>query len=216
MTIPTIKAVIFDMDGVIADTNPTHLRAWTEFLKRHDIPLTKEEHDHMILGRSNKDIIHHFFGEQDPDTVIDLAKEKESLFRELYQTDETLPGLRELLDQLDESAILHGISTSAPPQNIALVLEKGDLVARFPVITNFTEVTHNKPHPEIFLKTAEKLGVEPERCIVFEDSQAGVKGAKAAGMQVIGVTTSHTKEELDVPSAIHDFTEITLDKLKEF
>lgn len=200
-------AFIFDMDGVIADSNPYHEIALRQFSERHGFRLTEEDLRNTIFGRTNKDWIPQLFGTADPEAIARYAKEKEALYRELYAPHiRPVEGLIDFLDKLRAEGIPRAIATSAPRANVDFTLEKTGTASYFDVILDESFVSRGKPDPEIYLKTAEALNMPPSRCIVFEDSISGVLSATAAGCRVIGITTTHTSEEFPpVDRVIDDF-----------
>ena len=191
-------AVIFDMDGVIIDSNPHHKISLRQFCEKYGYKLSDEELIKKIYGRTNKEWIATLFGK--PLTAAELSaygEEKEKLFRDIYEKDiKALPGLEDFLKKLRENNIPNAIGTSAPRSNVDFVLDQLHLRKYFDVILDESNVNHGKPNPEIYLKVAAKLQYPPEQCIVFEDSLSGVASAQAAGCKVVGVTTTHSKEEL--------------------
>lgn len=203
----TSIAFIFDMDGVIADSNPYHKIALRQFCEQHGYRLTETDLREKIYGRTNKDWIPAVFGEIDPERVRAFAQEKEALYREIYAPHiQPVPGLVEFLEKLEQAGIPRAVATSAPRENVDFTLEKTATMRFFDVILDESFVSKGKPDPEIYRKTVAALGLPPERCIVFEDSFAGVEAARAAGSRVVAITTTHTREEF--PSAdivIDDF-----------
>ena len=149
-------------------------------------------------GRINRDIFNYLFGKELPAEEIDrLTEEKESLYRELYAPYiQPIPGLLSFLTQIKDAGIPMAIATSGLPINIAFMFERITMKDYFDDIIDATLVTNSKPHPEIFLKAAAAVHANPHNCIAFEDSVAGVRSAKAAGMRVIGLTTTHTAGDL--------------------
>ncbi len=191
-------AVIFDMDGVIINSNPPHKIALRQFCEKYGYKLSDEELVNKIYGRTNKEWIATLFGK--PLTATELStygEEKEKIFREIYKKDMiALPGLENFLKKLEENKIPKAIGTSAPRSNVNFVLDELHLKKYFEIILDESNVQHGKPNPEIYLKVAARLQFPPEHCIVFEDSLSGVAAAQAAGSKVVGVTTTHSKEEL--------------------
>lgn len=199
-------AILFDMDGVIVDSNPTHTIALKQFCLKHGYNLTDQQLREKIYGRANKDWIPNLFGEIPEKLRQEYADEKEALFREIYHDIMPVDGLIDFLNLLDKEGIKRAIATSAPRANVDFTLSKTATGRYFNTILDEAFVTIGKPHPEIYLKSAVALGMAPEQCIVIEDSISGVKAGKAAGCKVIGITTTHTIEELDgIDMAIHDF-----------
>jgi beta-phosphoglucomutase len=189
-------AFIFDMDGVIVDSNPTHKIALKQFCKEHGYDLSEKDLREKIYGRTNRDWLLNLFGDLDDETIRRYAEEKEALFRRFYTDIEPLSGLISFLNKIDELAIPRAIATSAPRANVDFTLEKTDTGRYFNTILDDSFVTEGKPNPQIYLKSAAALGFDPAKCVVFEDSLSGVKAGKNAGCKVVGLTTTHTAEEL--------------------
>jgi beta-phosphoglucomutase len=190
-------AFLFDMDGVIMDSNPVHKIALKQFCHKYGFDLTEEQLREKIYGRTNKDWIPAVFGKISKEEVARYGDEKEALFREMYADSiKPLDGLKSFLEKLNKEGIKRAIATSAPRANVDFTLEKTGLKGYFEIILDESYVQRGKPNPEIYVKTARAVGVEPGRCIVLEDSLSGVDAGKAAGCKVIGVTTTHTAEEL--------------------
>lgn len=213
LDLQNFKAVIFDMDGTMVDNTGFHKKAWIEFCKRHGIELAEEDYHMRISGKRNDAIFEILFGKKIEDAeYTKLDEEKEAIYRELYLPNlKQVPGLKKLLNNLKKAGIKTGIATTSPYKNRLMVLEALELNEFFAVIVGGEDTKHGKPHPEIYLKVAEKLGVDPVECLAFEDTPSGVKSAKSAGMVVVGVLTAHTQEELcEADYFIHDFTEIEI------
>jgi beta-phosphoglucomutase len=207
-----IRALIFDMDGVIIDSNPVHRMAWEQYTRRHGVEMTEEMQRHMY-GRRNDEIIRDFLGPQltDPEVLAHGAA-KEALYRELIRprTNEALvPGVRGFLTRHQDLDL--AVATNADAANLDFVLDETGLKHLFRVIVNGFEVSNPKPHPDIYLRVARLLGAPPEACVVFEDSYTGVEAGLAAGMRVVGVSTTHD----DLPGislGIRDFNEPALER----
>jgi len=204
-------AVIFDMDGVIIDSNPFHKISLRQFCEKYGYHLSDDELVSKIYGRTNKDWIANLFGALTKEELTNYGEEKEALFREIYKNDiSALKGLPEFLKSLKEKNIPVAIGTSAPRSNVDFVLSHTGLGEYFSAILDESDVVKGKPDPEIYLKVAAKLGYEPTHCIVFEDSLSGVESARKAGAKVVGVATTHTFEELShTDFVIEDFTDLT-------
>lgn len=198
------------MDGVIVDSNPFHKIALKQFCKKHGRDLSEEELREKIYGRRNQDWLKNVFGPLDNGKMKAFADEKEALFRELYDKDvRAVDGLPEFLQRLDELGIPRAIATSAPGANVDFTLEKTGIGRHFTTILDDSFVSHGKPHPEVYQKAAAALKYDPARCVVFEDSLAGVEAGKKAGCKVVGITTTHTSEELkDTDLVIDNFVEL--------
>jgi HAD superfamily hydrolase (TIGR01509 family) len=208
-------AIIFDMDGVIVDSNPFHKISLRQFCAQHGHHLSDEELLNKIYGRTNNDWIRNLFGDLPKERILELGEEKEKLFRALYKNEiEPLAGLENFLKSLDATEITKAIGTSAPRSNVDFVLEATRLGKYFTTILDQSDVEHGKPNPEIYLKVAKRIGFNPGQCIVFEDSLSGVEAAQKAGSKVVGVTTTHSREELaHTDFVIDDFIGLTPTRL---
>lgn len=209
-------AVIFDMDGVLVDSNPYHKKAWQRFFQNHGFDLSESDLKTKVYGKINSEIITHFFGKLSREQIKKYACEKESLYRKLIEPEISSPeGLLRFLSTLKEKKIDVAIATSAPPENVMFVLKKLKIIDYFNVVVDESQVKRGKPDPEIYLKTAEKIGRKADECLVIEDSLSGVRAAKAAGMKVIAITTTHFGEELmEADFVIKNLNEITYDVLE--
>lgn len=211
-------AVIFDMDGTMLDNNPYHLKAWQAFCKKYGITLTEEEYKNQLSGRSSSDTMQFLFQKPLSEAEISLLRnEKEQLYRRLVQPHiRPIKGLPALLASLQAEGIKMAIASSATPVNLRFALGKLQLEPYFTAIVDSTMVSKGKPDPEIFLMAAKKLQISPHRCIVFEDSITGIRGAKAAGMKVIAITTAHIPEELkEADGVIEDYTRVSVGGLQK-
>ena len=185
-------ALIFDMDGVILDSNPMHREAWAAFNRRYGIETTEEMHERMY-GRRNDQIVRDFFGDTlSAEEVAARGAAKEELYRDLIgaRLEEMLvPGVREFLHEYRGAPM--GLASNAEAPNIEFLLDRARLRRYFRVVVDGSQVRHPKPDPEIFLRTSEALQTAPEDCIVFEDSYSGVEAARRAGMRIVGLSTTH-------------------------
>ena len=185
-------ALIFDMDGVILDSNPTHRLAWAAFNRRYGLETTEAMHQRMY-GKRNDQIVRDFYGEElSPAEVTARGAAKEELYREMTGSkleSMLVPGIREFLEFHRD--VPKGLASNAEPLNVEYVLDRSGLRGYFKAIVTGQEVEHPKPHPEIYLRVAKHLGIEPANCIVFEDSESGVSAARAAGMRIVLVCTTH-------------------------
>jgi beta-phosphoglucomutase len=201
-----IGAFIFDMDGVIVDSNPLHRVVWEEYNRRHGIETTEEMQQRMY-GKRNDEIVRDYFGAQlTSEEVFAHGAAKEELYREMLRPRiETalVPGIREFLQRYPD--VPKAVGTNAEPANLNFVLDETGLRPFFRAAIDGHQVRRAKPDPEVFLRAAAALGAQPEECIVFEDSYSGVQAGVAAGMRVVGIATTHP----ELPGAslvIPDFT----------
>ena len=217
-------AVLFDMDGVICDTNPYHLKAWEKFAEKHQLNLEGKDLGYYIYGRTNRDALQLFMQDNafangnnfTQDQLTDLSEEKEALFRDIYRDHvELTGGLHKFLQELKEAGIPLALASNAPISNIDFILDATNTRSYFDAIVDATQVTKGKPDPQIYLRSAELLNVEPGNCIVMEDSTVGVEAGQKAGMKVVSITTTHTAEELShTDLVISSFSELSINELK--
>jgi len=207
-------AVIFDMDGVICHTNPYHVKAFEVFFGKYGIAYTQQDLERHMYGKHNSYIMSHFF--QRPiggEELAALDEEKEVLFREIYRDKvEAIAGYADFLRALRAAGFQTAVATSAPRANLDLIVDALGIRDAMDSLMSCEDVSQYKPHPEVYLKTAQNMGLPPAKCLVFEDSHSGVAAALNAGMKVIGVLSSHTKEELPpCGHYIRDYTEILVE-----
>jgi beta-phosphoglucomutase family hydrolase len=203
-----VRAVIWDMDGVVADTGEQHYESWKYAFGRQGVDFRREDFLH-VFGQRNDTIIRKMMGEDVSDEIIQqTARDKEEYFRESVVKDlKPLPGVIELLKVLAENGIAAAIASSAPMENIQVILRGLGIERYFQALVYGAEVSEGKPSPKIFLLAARKLGAEPSRCVVIEDAVAGVTAAKRAGMRCIAVTNTHPAESLREADLVVDSLE---------
>lgn len=191
-------AAIFDWDGVIVDSSAQHEASWQVLAEREGRPLPPG-HFKKGFGMKNEVIIPDVLGWAKERAEIDrIARAKEQIYRELVDRDgiEPIPGVMEWLEMLKAAGVPCAVGSSTHRLNIDCVLRHIRLTDYFAAIVAGNDVTHGKPAPDIFLKAAERLGFAPARCVVFEDAHVGIEAARAGGMNVIAVTTTHPAESL--------------------
>lgn len=214
----TEYAAIFDMDGVISHTNPFHAEAFRAFFKNHNVQqATEEEFEQHMYGKHNSYIMQHFFKRPiSPEELRTLEFEKEQLFRVIYKEHVApIKGLIEFLKELKDNGFKLAVATSAPKENMDLILDELKIRDLFSSTLSSEDVKLHKPHPEVYLKSAENLGMPIEKCIVFEDSFSGITAAKNAGMKVVAVLSTHKQQELPVSDTyVRNYTEISAANVK--
>jgi beta-phosphoglucomutase len=199
------KAVIFDLDGTLIDNNSYHRQTWEKYLEIGK-QISEEEFNANMNGRTNEDAIKYIFGKEVTDEEsLKHTLDKEALYREIYKPFiKPIPGLIDFLEILKSKNIPVAIATSGIQPNIDFMFENIPIKKYFDVVINSAHIKKGKPHPEIYLKAASLLNVEPANCLVFEDAAVGIKSAKAAGMKVIALATTQPKEELTEADEIVD------------
>ena len=194
-----IEAVAFDLDGLLVNTEELYQHVGTELLRRRGHSFEPDLLDAM-MGRPQQvslKIMIEWHGLTD--TIEMLATETGEIFVSLLDTQlRTMPGAMELLDLLDARGIARGVATSSGPDFAHAVLGRMGIRDRFAFVLTSADVTHGKPHPEIYQTAAQRLAVDPGAMLVLEDSQAGCKAAVAAGAVAVAVPGGHSRR--------HDFT----------
>lgn len=214
-----IKGVIFDMDGVLVDNRDIHIEAFLIFLKRYGIEAKAGDLSWMF-GMGNDEIMPRLL----PTEIIEkkgikaLADEKEQVYREIFADSiKPMPGLTDFLKNIRSHGIKCAVGSSGNTDNVNFVLEKCSIANMFDAIANGDMVARAKPAPDVFLLAAQLLGLPAGECLVIEDSFAGIEASRSAGMKVIGMATTYTREELskeDTVMIVSDFRELNYHTLE--
>lgn len=204
-----VAAVIFDMDGVLIDSNPTHAEVWIEYLGALGLPY--EGIDTWMAGKRNDQIMRILLGEAaSEEEVFAHGAAKEALYRErmAVKVEQCLmPGLRPFLASLSEVPV--GLGSNAEPANVSFLLAAARLENCFRAVVDGHQVEHPKPAPDIYLKVAGLLGVAATDCVIFEDSPSGIRAARSAGARVVGVDRAGRQLE-GAEISIRDFDDPAL------
>jgi len=203
-----LGAVLWDLDGVIADTGEYHYRAWQYVFGEKGVAFSKEDFMRHF-GQRHDTIIKFALGDGLSTEEFDAVTEKkqQEYRRIVAENIRALPGAIELIRSLNKNNIKTAIASSAPIENVDVIIKGLNIEDCFQAIASGMEVDEGKPSPQIFLLAAKKLGVEPGNCVVIEDAIAGVAAAKTAGMKCIAVTNSHPIDRLDKADVIVDSLE---------
>jgi len=216
-----LKAVIFDMDGVLIDSEPLHYLIEREIFEKLGLDVSPEIH-RTYLGTATDfmylDLIARFGLSK---SIQDLLKLDELFRCEYFSSLPSLalnPGVRLILNELRNAGIKLGVATSSSPAIANILLERGEIKSYFEVVMTTSEAGKSKPEPLVYQAAAIKLGVEPNECLVFEDSPNGLLAAKRAGMTctVLRTETVSAEELVLADFSIGSFEEITLDQLKRY
>ncbi len=213
------QAFVFDMDGTIVDNMAFHTDSWLAFFARRGQALDADEFFRATAGRQGSEIMRAYLGEQLSDEEVGLLNhEKESVYRELYAPHRrTVAGFDALIARAEAEGVKLAVATAAPPANIAFTLDGLDLRKHFDAVVGAADVARGKPHPDVFLKAAERCGVAPEHCIVFEDAPLGVEAARRAGMRCVVLTTTLPPDAFtdfdNVIAIVRDFSELKTELL---
>lgn len=208
-----LRALIFDLDGTLAHTDPLHFRAWRASLAPHGIEVDEAEYARRISGRHNPEIIADLLPHLNESDASAFARAKEARFREMAPTLEALPGVHTILERARAAGLRLGLVTNAPRENATFMLRGLGLSDAFDAIGLGEEATAAKPDPAPYLDMLERLGVGSHEAIAFEDSPSGVRSATAAGVRVVGLCTTQEAEalaRLGASPCVSDFTDPAL------
>ena len=208
--------LIFDMDGVIVHNNEYHYLAWQKLAKKYNVKITRKYYREKMNGLTLMELMEIIFdGELDKSQALSVGLEKEAIYRELYaEHREATKGLIPFLELAKSKNIPMVVGTSAPKENVVFTLDGLDLRKYFVGVVDDSMVTKGKPEPEVYLKCAEMIKREPQRCIVFEDALSGIKAGQRAGAKVIALATSHEREELSADLIIDDFSQLKWEQVE--
>ena len=194
------RAVLWDMDGTLIDSEEFHWVSWRNALAMEGITITHEQFL-SSFGQRDDSIVPQWLGAAaTPERIERIANTKEELYRHLVRRDgiSPLPGVARWIHQLHEDGWLQAIASAAPRANIDVVLEALSATHIFQAIVSAEDVHRGKPDPEVYFIAAARLEVPPERCIVVDDAVAGVQGARSAGMKSIGISRNGKKLPADI------------------
>jgi beta-phosphoglucomutase family hydrolase len=212
-----LEAVLWDMDGVIADTADYHYGAWQEVFRERGVAFSKADFMRHF-GQRHDTIVKFALGDKlTPEQVEAISAKKQAIYRHnVAKNIKALPGVILLIKSLNQNHIKTAIASSAVAANIDIILRGLGIENAFQAIAYGTEVVEGKPSPEIFQLAAQKLGVKPGNCVVIEDAIAGVAAAKSAGMKCVAVTNSHPSKSLKKADLIIDsLKKVDINTLKE-
>ena len=211
----SIQAVIWDLDGVIIDSAEEHRKAWQRLAREEGITMTDEDF-WATFGKRNDDIFAIIWGNLPAERVKKLADRKEAYFREyIRETAAALPGSMELMRGLHEAGYGQALASSTPIENIDLISEVLGLKRYLTVLVSGETVARGKPAPDIFLKAASELGINPKGCLVIEDAVAGVQAAHAAGMRCIAVAGNRDLPGLrEAELMVRDLREVSMERIE--
>lgn len=203
-----LKAVLLDLDGTLANTDPLHYQTWLEVLKPHNIELTPSLYKARISGKTNAEIVQDLFPQFSEADGMKLADAKEALFREIATDLPPLGGLMDFLAWVNEQNLKTGLVTNAPRENTDFMLNALNLSDYFNAVVLSDEVGIGKPDPMPYQYCLNQLNILAEDAIAFEDSPSGIRAAIAAGIKTVGVASTHdpnSLQSLGVTFVIDDF-----------
>jgi beta-phosphoglucomutase len=209
-------ALLFDLDGVLIDSQLIHWEAWDQFLRQHK-PRLQMDHAQFIstFGMRNETAIRHLLPDATNDEIATWSELKEAIYRTLAgEKLQLLPGVEPFLKQIAEANIPRAIASSTPRANLTFLLKHTVLGSYFPIAVSGDEVPHGKPAPDVFLEAARRCNADPSSSIVFEDAPVGLAAGRSAGCFVVALSTTHPAESLQPRDfLIRNFTELPLERL---
>ena len=222
-----LRAVIFDFDGVITDSEILHLRAFNQVLAQHDIEITEEIYYKEYLGFTDRDCFESVAGKNklglDSEQIENLIKQKNRIFEKLAATEAAIfEGVPEFLQMLTDNKIRRAICSGALLVDIQPILEKSQLGPFFEVIVSAEQIAKGKPDPEGFLLALKRLNegsrnpIGANECVVIEDSHWGLEAGNAAGMHTVGITNTYDAEQLTMAEkVVTKLSELSIDDLQQ-
>ena len=213
-----MKALLFDLDGTLIDSMPLHHDAWVEWHARRGVAMEAGDFFAATAGRSNAEILLDMFPTHSVDEHVAMADDKEAIYREFAARSLALiNGAQAFVEQARAAGFKLAICTASTLPNMALAFDRFGIDAWVETITSPADGLRGKPHPDIFLEAAKRLGLAPEHCVVFEDAPLGVEGARRAGMKAVALTTTLPAEAFaafdNLIAIAPDFTSLTLAEL---
>ncbi len=205
-----LAAILFDMDGTLANTDLLHFQTWQEVLRDYGMEIDEAFYNAHISGRLNPVIVQDLLPQLSVLEGQRLVDYKEARFREIGLSLTPLAGLLDLLKSIDERGMKKAVVTNAPRDNVNFMLEVLKLVDSFDAVVLGEEVAAGKPDPACYKLVLNQLGISAQEAIAFEDSPSGIKAAVGAGIYTIGVASTHDPKHLSEAGAamvIPDFTE---------
>ncbi len=194
------RAYIFDMDGTLICNTQYHVIAWQEFARRHG-GVISEKQILDWMGAPARYYCEQMFPGLNADDYQKMTHEKEVIYREIYKPHMRLAdGLRELFDRAHQAGILCAVATGGTTGNVNFILDGLGIRGDFSAVIDAGSYKRGKPEPDCYLQAAAALHVEAKDCVVFEDAIAGIHSAQAAGMRVVAITTTNSREIL---AAVH-------------
>ena len=210
ISLSNYKALIFDMDGTLTNNMHYHHLAWMKFIEEKELGIDAGTFERDYHKGTLIEVMGRFFPHLTTEEQLrEVGNEKEALYRNTYgHLLQPLPGLHDFFQDLKAKKLPIGLATMGDQNNLEMTLKQLEITSYFHSTTGGDQVKKGKPHPEIFLTAAKKLGIGPKDCLAFEDTASGIQAAQAAGMDVVGVATQFSVEkllDLGCLAGIHDY-----------
>ena len=203
-----LSAILFDLDGTLANTDPIHFAVWQDILSQYSLSIDTAFFQKHISGKTNAQITSDILPQLSQEEAWQLAIDKEVRYRQLAKILQPMPGLEKILKLTDTASLKRAVVTNAPEENAVHMLENLQLTNVFPLVIMAKDAPPGKPHPAPYRLALERLGVEAQNAIAFEDSPSGITSAVAAGIYTIAIASSHDPNhllEVGANMAIEDF-----------
>ena len=198
-----MPAFIFDIDGTIIDSMPSHLRSWDEFLARRGALKVGDDFFRRTAGRNGVDIMRELFGPLSAADAHALVREKEMIYRELFAPEfREIAGFAAFARAAKASGVRLACATAGDPDNIAFAVEGLRMQGFFDAAVGAHDVQRGKPEPDLFLLAAARMGSLPAECLVFEDAPTGIEAARRAGMRAVAIASTGPADELGAPAHV--------------
>ncbi len=213
-----LKALLFDLDGTLVETDSLHFMIWQDFLRDYGIDSDREFYQTHISGRLNPDIVADLLPQLDAEATADFIWRKEAEFRNRATALQPMPGLLPLLDWAQQQAIQIAVVSNAPRENVWFALKALKLETAFEQVILGDDLPKGKPDPLPYQEALRQLQVSPEQAVAFEDSPSGMRSAIGADIFTVGIASTHSPEALEQLGAqlvIPDFTDARLLSLLE-
>lgn len=216
LTDDRLKALLFDLDGTVAETDSLHFPAWADILRIHGgMDVDRAFYQANISGRLNPDIAAEYIPGMSPEETAVLVEEKEVHFRDRVGELEPTPGLPEFLKTAKDSGLHIALVTNAPRANADVVMAALEVERFFDEIIVADDVAAGKPDPAPYTEALNRLNVEPEEAVAFEDSRSGIVSARAAGIRTVGISSTQTDDYLSEAGAFLVTKDFTDERLRE-
>jgi beta-phosphoglucomutase family hydrolase len=213
-----MPAFLFDMDGTMVDSMPWHARSWAAFSQNIGGPPLGQDFFHRTTGMTGVEVMRVYLGERPEAELQAMVARKEAIYREMFAPHFCeVRGFRAFADAARAAGIKVACATAGDADNIAFVLDHLGCHGFFDAVVGAHDVARGKPHPDLFLLAAKRMGTDPAECLVFEDAPHGIEAARRAGMRAVAIATTLAAEELGAPEHVIassvDFTRLDVAEL---
>jgi beta-phosphoglucomutase len=212
-----LRAIIFDLDGVVADSHAAHKRAWSELLASLGRTVSPQELEYVVEGRKREEITSHFLGELSKEEASEYGIRKDALFTKYSSDLQPVPGVCRFIKEASAAGIAIAVASSARRKRVETNLRQLGLASHFQVVVTGDDVVKGKPDPALFSMAARELNIRPQETLVCEDALNGVQAAKSAGMKCLAIASPGREAVLKAAGADNiaaDFTQVSLAELR--